>query len=237
MSTSEHICIVTGSAGGIGGRVRDVLSTCAYTVVGLDVNKSERDAGAFIECDVADEPSVDLAVREVITRYGRIDALVNCAGVLSSSTALEETLEEWERVLRINLTGTFLVARSVLRRMVTSGGGSIVNIASISAVQSSMFSSLSYGASKAGVVAMSRTMAAQFAQYNVRVNCVAPGVVDTPMLKDLTVDQRSAAMARSPLNRLVDTVAVAHAVRYLLSAEAGDVTGETLHVNAGAYMS
>jgi len=240
---SPKVALVTGAARGIGLAVARRFLREGWNVGLLDIDAPElAKAMAAIgepgrtlalECDVAIGERVDAAVAELVARFGRIDALVNNAGVAVFKPLLEHTAAEWERVIAVNLTGPFLCAQACAPVMLRNGGGSIVNIASISGLRASMLR-VAYGTSKAGVVHLTKQQAAELGNLGIRVNAIAPGPVDTAMAKQVhTPDIRADYHDAIPLNRYGTEDEIAAGVWFLCSPEASYVNGQTLAVDGG----
>lgn len=242
----NRIAVITGAASGIGLATARRCAREGATVAGLDVAatgatgwdevRNYAPASVLLQANVLDEASVHAAVGTVLERFGaRIDVLVNSAGVSSFGAAHELPAEEWDRVLGINLRGSYLVTKHVVPAMLAHRRGSIVHIASIEGLEG-MTQQLAYGVSKGGVVQMTRNMAVDYARDGIRVNCVCPGVIDTPMTEpllrgfkaigDLVVEQHL-------LGRFGRPDEVAAAILFLASDEASFVTGHALVVDGG----
>jgi NAD(P)-dependent dehydrogenase (short-subunit alcohol dehydrogenase family) len=186
-----------------------------------------------IECDVAEPVQVQAAVDRVVARFGRIDALVNNAGIAVFKPMLETTHEEWARVLAVNLTGPFLCTQACAPVMLKTGGGAVVNIGSISGLRASTLR-VAYGTSKAGLAHLTKQQAAELGELGIRVNAVAPGPVDTAMAKQVhTPDIRADYHDAIPLNRYGTEEEIAAAVAFLCSDAASYVNGQTLAVDGG----
>jgi meso-butanediol dehydrogenase/(S,S)-butanediol dehydrogenase/diacetyl reductase len=186
-----------------------------------------------MRCDVSREPQVRSAVRRVVTRFGRIDALVNNAGIAIFKPILQTTLADWDSVLRNNLYSAFICSQACAPVMLRGGGGSIVNVASISGLRASTLRA-AYGTSKAALIHLTRQQAAELGAAGIRANCIAPGPVDTDMAKLV----HTAAIRRDyhdviPLNRYGTTAEIAAAVAFLCSESASYVNGQTLAVDGG----
>ena len=235
-------CLVTGGASGIGLATARRLRAEGGSVTVLD--RVDQPAGmpetfSYVRCDVRDEADVERAVGEVSTMLGGPpDVLVNSAGIYRVRPLVEMTSDEWHEVVETNLTGTFLVSRTVARALVASGTpGAVVNLASTAAlVGDPVEPSGHYAASKGGVLAMTRQMAAEWARHAIRVNAVCPGVIETPMLR-LTDDPDGAARYLEqavPSGRLGRADEVAATIVFLASSDASYVTGAAVPVDGGA---
>ena len=241
MSAHQKVAIVTGAARGIGLAIAKKFIEQGYAVALVDIDAAELakadstlgDGTIAIVCDVADPRQVEGAVAEVVSRFGRIDALVNNAGIAVFKPLLETTLAEWERVLAVNLTGPFLFAQACAPVMLKHPGGSIVNIGSISGLRASTLR-VAYGTSKAALAHLTRQQAAELGNAGIRVNLVAPGPVDTAMAKQVhTADIRADYHDTIPLNRYGHEEEIAEAVWFLCSEAASYVNGQTLAVDGG----
>ncbi|WP_327001175.1 SDR family oxidoreductase [Dactylosporangium sp. NBC_01737] len=232
-----RVALVTGAASGIGRATAARLRDEGARVAGLDVATVDLDGVHGIRCDLRDEDQVDAAVAEAAEWGGRIDLLANVAGVASSAHTTDVTLAEWDRILAVNLTGTFLACRAALPHLIAAQGA-VVNVASLAGVRGWRYSA-AYSAAKGGVVALTRALAVEYAPDGVRVACVCPGSVDTPLKRDLVPapdqDPRLAGHARALLDPPVaDPAEVAAAIAYLGSAEARFATGAVLRLDGGA---
>jgi len=241
--TAGKVAVVTGAARGIGLAVAARFLDDGYRVALLDIDAATlastaatlepQDAVLAIECDVADPGRVASAIDRVAARFGRIDALVNNAGVAVFKPLLETTFDEWARVLAVNLTGPFLCTQACAPVMLENGGGAVVNIGSISGLRASTLR-VAYGTSKAALMHLTKQQAAELGALGIRVNAVAPGPVDTAMAKQVhTPDIRADYHDAIPLNRYGSEEEIAAAVAFLCSDAASYVNGQTLAVDGG----
>jgi len=231
------VAFVTGAARGIGLAVARRFLREGWRVAALDIDAAELAracAGCLaLECDVADPAGVAAAVARVDRDLGRIDALVNNAGIAIFKPLLETTFEEWSRVLAVNLNGPFLLTQACAPVMLRGGGGAIVNVASISGMRASTLR-VAYGTSKAALVHLTKQQAVELGMMGIRVNAVSPGPVDTAMAKQVhTPDIRKGYRDAIPLERYGTEDELAAAVYFLCSDEASYINGHTLSVDGG----
>jgi 2-deoxy-D-gluconate 3-dehydrogenase len=241
---SGKVAIVTGGASGIGLSAVALLADAGATVA---VVYRSADAagqalamapgGIALAADVADEAAVERATDAVMTRFGRIDILVNCAGIAIRRPAVEVSREDWDKVMDVNSTGSFLFSRAVARHMIAAkSGGAIVQTASIMGFSGGgLYPNISYQTSKGAVVNMTRALAVEWAPHNIRVNAVAPTWVKTPFIAGLMEhpDLIKRIEAMTPLARLAEPEDIAAAILYLAGPGATMVTGHTLFVDGG----
>jgi 3-oxoacyl-[acyl-carrier protein] reductase len=247
-SLADRVVLVTGSSRGIGAEVA-AKAAAEGAIVAVHYHHSRdgaertlarvREAGAQGECfaaDIADGPQAERLVAQVIDRFGRVDGLVNNAGQTQVGPFLDITPEEWESVIRTDLTAAFHTSRAALPSMVERGTGSIVNIASRLG-QMGITETAAYSAAKAGLIGLTRSLAREFGPTGVRINAVAPGMTVTEMTADLLDSETGRARLRDmPMGRYGRADEVADAVIFLLSDRASLFTGQTLNPNAGGYM-
>lgn len=242
-SSPSKVALVTGAARGIGLATAKRFLADGWRVALLDIEGEQQasaaaalnnpDAALAITCDVSDMAAVGAAMAAVMARFGRLDALVNNAGVAVFAPALETSEADWNRIMAVNLTGPFLCAKAAVPLMREQGGGAIVNITSISAVRASTLRS-AYGTSKAGLAHLTKQLAVELASLNIRVNAVAPGPVDTAMAKQVhTKEIRADYHDAIPLNRYGLEEELAEAIYFLCSERSSYITGQILAVDGG----
>ncbi len=237
------VSLVTGASGGIGGAIARALHAQGATVVlsgtraeTLEALKGELGSRAHVAaCNLADPASVEALPKAAEQAAGPIDILVNNAGVTRDNLFLRMKDEEWDTVLAVDLTAAFRLCRAVLRSMMKKRWGRIISITSVVGSVGNAGQG-NYAAAKAGLVGMSKSLAAEVASRNITVNCIAPGFVATAMTDVLSDAQKAQLLARIPAGRMGEPNEVAAAVVYLASEEAAYVTGQTLHVNGGMAM-
>jgi NAD(P)-dependent dehydrogenase (short-subunit alcohol dehydrogenase family) len=239
MKNNNKIAVVTGICGGIGSAVAEALYDDGYTVAGFDIKDDEKEGHSKYKkykIDVSSLEQVRGGMLEVFKEYGKINCLINCAGILSVKDFYNDDYEDWKKVLRVNLDSVYICSKEALKYLVENQISHIINISSVSALKQSVFSSVAYCASKAAILGMSRTMAAQLAHDGVRVNCIAPGFVNTDLINIVDPEIRENCENSVPLGRMADSAEIAGSVKYLLSDAAKFITGETVNINGGTYM-
>lgn len=240
---SQKVAIVTGAASGIGAATTAYLAGEGWTVAGVDLAGDALDAArasrpdpgvSFHACDVTDEPAVLALVDEIETSIGPIYGVVNCAGIARDIPTLDHPVDLFRQILDINVVGTFIVGRAAARHMARRKRGAIVNIASISGLRGSK-GRAGYGASKGAVITLTKVMANDLAEVGIRVNAVAPGPIETPMIKAMHTDEDRALYHRFvPMNRYAEPREVASVIEFLLDEDrASFITAEVVAVDGG----
>ena len=235
--------LVTGASGGIGGAIARALHGQGAVVAlsGTRVDPLESLAGELAErvhvlpCDLSDAEAVEALPKRAAEAMGGLEILVNNAGITKDQLMMRMSDEDWSRVIEVNLTSVMRLSRGVLRGMMKARAGRIVNISSVVGVTGNP-GQANYVASKAGVIGMSKALAAEVASRGITVNCVAPGFIESAMTESLNDDQKGRILAQIPAGRMGSGDEVASAVVWLASAEASYVTGQTIHVNGGMAM-
>jgi len=235
--------LVTGASGGIGSEIAKALAKQGAKVAlsGTRVDALEKvkaeigDKAVITPGDLGNAEATDKLLKDAETALGQIDILVNNAGLTRDNLAMRMKDEDWQKVIDVNLTAGFRLSRAVMRGMMKRRWGRIIGITSIVGVTGNP-GQANYAAAKAGMIGMSKALAAEVASRGITVNCVAPGFIATPMTDALTEDQKARLLPAIPLGRLGTIGDIAAAVVYLASEEAAYVTGQTLHVNGGMAM-
>lgn len=248
MKFKAKVVIVTGSGRGIGKQIARKFAEEGATVVIADVDAeaaksftNELADMAFqsmgIQVDITQEKQVKAMIEQVLESFGRIDILVNNAGVALNKPFLETSLEDWERLIRVNLTGTFICAQAVAREMVKNRYGKIVNIASISGQKGGQ-GRAAYGAAKAGIIQLTKVMAVELSSEYINVNAISPGPVDTDQSREChTPATRKAYIDRIPMRRYSSKEEIAAGVLFLASDDSSGVSGHIFNVDGGFQMA
>ena len=240
---SGQKALVTGATGGIGGAIARALHKqgAVVTLSGTRADALEKLRGELgerahvIAARMDDAADIDRLLKDAEAAMGKVDILVNNAGITRDNISMRMKDEEWEKVLQVNLTGTFRLTRAAMRGMMRRRFGRVINITSIVGVTGNP-GQANYAAAKAGLIGMSKSLAQELASRAITVNCVAPGFIATPMTDVLSDDQKKAILGRVPAERLGMPEEIAAGVVYLASDEAAYVTGQTLHINGGMAM-
>lgn len=242
----DRVVLVTGASRGIGSAILEGFVKTGAVVVGTATSEAGAEAigaavaaaggrGKGIVLNVCDAAASAKAIEDIVAEFGRIDVLVNNAGVTRDTLAMRMKDEQWDEVIDTDLTAAFRLARACLRPMMKQRFGRIISISSVVGAAGNP-GQANYAAAKAGLVGMSKALAREMGARNITVNCVAPGFIDTDMTKVLPEAQKEALLKTIPLGRLGMTDDIANACLFLASDAGGYVTGTTLHVNGGMYM-
>lgn len=241
---SGKSALVTGASGGIGAEIAKALHAQGATVglTGTRVEALEKVAADIggdrvhvLPCNLSDDDALNALPAQAIEAMGGLDILVNNAGLTRDNLALRLKDDDWDAVLNVNLTAAFKLSKAVLRPMMKKRWGRIIGITSIVGVTGNL-GQANYAASKAGLIGMSKSLAAEVASRGITVNCLAPGYIATAMTEDLSDAAKDAMMSKIPMARMGTAAEIASGVVYLASEEAQYVTGQTLHINGGMAM-
>jgi 3-oxoacyl-[acyl-carrier protein] reductase len=246
LKLAGKVALVTGGAQGIGKAVALLLARNGADIAVSDINlekakETVKEVQALgrkalaIKADVATSGDVEKMVDAILSQFGKVDILINNAGIARDKLILRMTEEDWDAVLNINLKGTFNCTKAVVRHMSKQKSGKIVNIASVVGEMGNAGQG-NYAASKAGVIGFTKTIAREFAQRGINVNAIAPGYIETPMTDALPDKVKEELKRMIPLDRLGKPEDVAEAVLFLVSESANYITGQVLNVNGGIYM-
>ena len=248
MNLNNQVALVTGASRGIGRAIVQELARQGAKVVGTATSEGgataiteylsaiRPDCGRGTVLNVTNPDACTAVIEQVQKEFGGLSILVNNAGITKDQLAMRMKDEEWDDVIATNLTAVGRLSRAVLRGMMKAKYGRIINITSVVGSAGNP-GQMNYAAAKAGVAGMSRALAREIGSRNITVNCIAPGFIDTDMTRELGEQQTAALMQQTPLGRFGQPEDIAAAVAFLASSQAGYITGTTLHVNGGMYMS
>ena len=247
MMLENEIALVTGASRGIGAAIADGLGREGATVIGTATSQAGADAiserlkaagfkGKGMILNVTDPASVEAVVKAIGEEFGAPSILVNNAGITRDNLLMRMKEEEWESIIDTNLTSIFRLSKAVLRGMMKARRGRIINISSVVGAMGNA-GQTNYAAAKAGIFGFSRSMAREVGSRGITVNAIAPGFIDTDMTRELSEEQRKGLIESIPLQKLGQPEDIANAVLFLASASGAYITGETIHVNGGMYMT
>lgn len=242
--SDKTIALVTGASRGIGKAIAQQLANDGFFVIGTATSDSGAaaiseylaDSGVGMTLNVTQADSIQGVFAEINSTYGAPTVLVNNAGITRDNLMLRMKDDEWDDIISTNLSSIFRISKACLKGMMKNKKGRIVSIASVVGVTGNA-GQANYSAAKAGIIGFSKSLAKEVGSRNITVNTVAPGFIDTDMTKALADTQRDALLTAIPLGRLGQATEIANAVSFLCSDKAGYISGETLHVNGGMYMS
>ena len=240
----ENNIIVTGATGGIGNSIVKKLYDAGANILATgtkdekleELKKKFQNIKTF-KFDISQTESLENFIEDATKQLeGKVDCLVNNAGITQDNLAIRMSIEEWKKVIDINLTSTFLISKFAIKKMLKNKKGKIVNITSVVGHTGNL-GQTNYTASKAGIIAMSKSLAIEYAKKNININCISPGFIKTAMTEKIDNKFREAIISKIPSGRLGEPEDVANAVVFLASQQSNYINGETLHVNGGMYMA
>ena len=242
-SLKDKNFIVTGASGGIGNSIAEKLHEQGANVLatGTRIEKLEDLAKKFngvktLKFDISQHEKIEEFINEATEKLGgSLDGIINNAGITKDNLTIRMSLEEWTKVIDINLTSTFLMCKYSIKKMLKNKSGKIVNITSVVGHTGNV-GQANYTASKAGIVAMSKSLAIEYAKKNININCISPGFISTAMTDQIDEKYKEAIIAKIPSNKLGKPEDIANAVTFLSSDQSDYINGETLHVNGGMYL-
>ena len=235
--------IVTGASGGIGNSIVEKLNECGANILasGTRLEKLEQLKNKYknvkiLKFDISQNEKIEEFIENASKELGGLDCIVNNAGITQDNLAIRMNLEEWKKVVDLNLTSTFLMSKFAVKKMLKNKKGKIINITSVVGHTGNL-GQANYTASKAGVIAMSKSLAIEYAKKNINVNCISPGFIKTAMTDKIDEKFKEVIISKIPSARLGEPQDIANAVIFLASSQSDYINGETLHVNGGMYMA
>jgi 3-oxoacyl-[acyl-carrier protein] reductase len=235
--------IVTGASGGIGNSIVEKLNDCGANVLAsgtrlekLEELKSKFNNIKILKFDISQSDKIEEFIDNAANELGGLDCIVNNAGITQDNLAIRMSIDEWKKVIDINLTSTFLMSKFAIKKMLKNKKGKIINITSVVGHTGNL-GQANYTASKAGLVAMSKSLAIEYAKKNINVNCISPGFIKTAMTDKIDEKFKEVIVSKIPSARLGEPEDIANAVLFLASDNSNYINGETLHVNGGMYMA
>ena len=235
--------VVTGASGGIGNSIIKKLNECGANILasGTRIEKLEELKSKFnnikiLKFDISQSEKIEEFIEISTRELGGLDCIVNNAGITQDNLAIRMGIEEWKKVIEVNLTSTFLMSKFAIKKMLKIKKGKIVNITSVVGHTGNV-GQANYSASKAGIVAMSKSLAIEYAKKNININCISPGFIKTAMTDKIDDKFKEMIVSKIPSARLGEPEDVANAVLFLASSQSDYINGETLHVNGGMYMA
>ena len=235
--------IITGASGGIGNSIIEKFNECGANILasGTRIEKLEELKNKFnnikiLKFDISQSEKIEEFIENASNELGGLDCIVNNAGITQDNLAIRMSLEEWKNVININLTSTFLMSKFAIKKMLKNKKGKIVNITSVVGHTGNL-GQANYTASKAGIVAMSKSLAIEYAKKNINVNCISPGFIKTAMTDKIDEKFKEVIISKIPSGRLGVPEDIANAVLFLASSKSDYINGETIHVNGGMYMA
>ena len=243
ISLKNKNIIVTGASGGIGNSVVEKLYENGANILatGTRIEKLEELKKKFknikiLKFDIFQHDKIEEFVNNAVDELGgSLDCIINNAGITKDNLTIRMSMEEWTKVIDVNLTSTFLMCKNSIKKMLKNKAGKIINITSVVAHTGNV-GQANYTASKAGIIAMSKSLAIEYAKKNININCISPGFIRTAMTDQIEEKHKEAIIAKIPSNRLGKPEDIANAVLFLSSDQSDYINGETLHVNGGMYL-
>ena len=244
MNLENKKIIITGATGGIGNSIVNRLSDAGAKILatGTRIEKLEELKSKFkntdiLKFDISKEDEIEEFIENATKQLGGgLDCLINNAGITQDNLAIRMNIDEWKKVIDINLTSTFLLSKFAVKKMLKNKYGKIINITSVVGHTGNL-GQANYTASKAGIVAMSKSLAIEYAKKNININCISPGFIKTEMTDKIEEKFKEAIISKIPSSRLGEPEDVANAVLFLASDQSNYINGETIHVNGGMYMA
>ena len=243
MNFKNKKILVTGATGGIGDSIIKKFLSLDANVLGTGTNNEKLETLKknypkieTAKFDISEHEKIDEFIENVFSKLGGLDILINNAGITKDNLSLRMKNDEWQKIIDINLSSTFYLCKSAIKKMLKNKYGRIVNITSIVG-HTGNIGQANYSASKAGVVAMSKSLAIEYAKKNISVNCVSPGFIQTKMTEKISEEMKNTLLSRIPMNKLGTADDVSNTVAFLCSESSSYITGETIHVNGGMYMA
>ena len=236
--------IVTGASGGIGSSIIEKLNNNGANILasGTKIEKLEElkknfDKIKILKFDISQNEKIEEFIENATKQLGgSLDCIVNNAGITQDNLAIRMSLDEWQKVIDINLTSTFLMSKTSIKKMLKNNSGKIVNITSVVGHTGNL-GQANYTASKAGIIAMSKSLSIEYAKKNININCISPGFIKTAMTEKIDDKFKEIIVSKIPSGRLGEPEDIANAVLFLVSDQSDYINGETLHVNGGMYMA
>ena len=236
--------IVTGASGGIGNSIIEKLYEAGANILAsgtrvekLDILKKKYENIKTLNFDISQTNKIEEFIERATQELGgSLDCIVNNAGITQDNLAIRMSLDEWQKVIDINLTSTFLMSKSAIKKMLKNKSGKIVNITSVVGHTGNL-GQANYTASKAGIIAMSKSLAIEYAKKNININCISPGFIKTAMTEKLDEKIKETIISKIPSARLGEPDDIANVVLFLCSNQSSYINGETIHVNGGMYMA
>ena len=244
MILKDKNIIITGASGGIGNAIVKIFNDSGANIVasGTKIEKLEELKSKFknvktLKFDISQNDKIEEFIEQATNELGgKLDCIVNNAGVTQDNLAIRMSLDEWKKVIDINLTSTFLLSKFAIKKMLKNKSGKIINITSVVGHTGNL-GQANYTASKAGIVAMSKSLAIEYAKKNININCISPGFIKTAMTDKIDDKFKEVIVSKIPSARLGEPEDIANAVIFLASDQSNYINGETIHVNGGMYMA